>query len=123
MDSIYLGSISAKKSCHFVHEEITWHTRKIIRNYHLHNYDAWKKWLTYDIPHYKYTGCLDNWLHFGTNTGKSKIIEKFEIMGELYYVTSTQWHHIVSQKIWEVVEIKNSNKASIALCGYKYSTK
>lgn len=117
------GVLSANKEEFFSFEQIQNAVRHYCKDMSLHTQEQWTKWLQRDAPQFNYTGYPDNWLHFGTALTQAETIGSLDIIGIPYTVTSTVWKHMVSSKTWNVIEIKDANEATVALCGYEYTSK
>lgn len=114
------GVLYAEKAEHFVSDQLKNAMKELNKKLSLHNYDSWAKWLLKDCSKYNYTGYQDNWLHFGTVLDDEANVETITIVGVPYTVIMASWRHMVTDKTWKVVEIRDAKSSVMELCGYSY---
>lgn len=114
------GSPCAIKQGHFFFEQVQHIVCEHIKDMHLHTSEQWSKWLLRDAVQHAYSGQPDNWLHFCTVLMQSETLEIIQITGVKYVVTSTTWKHTVSDKTWNVIEIRDAGGHVVAVSGYQY---
>ena len=115
------GAPYSEKVEHFACDQLRTAAKNIVTQHSLHTFESWKKWLLDERSKYRYEGCDDNWLFFGTEPGRSEVVETLNIIGVPYTVTSTPWRHMACSKTWNVLEIKDAQGNVLELCGYSYT--
>ena len=114
------GAVSAEKRENFVCDLLKEAVEGLSQKLSLHDYESWAKWLLKECAKHNYTGYQDNWLHFGTRPAEEVEVETLEILGHTFTVVMTDWSHMVCDKTWKVVEIRDANNNALELCGYSY---
>ena len=114
------GAVTAGKQERFTSDQLKTAVAELRQKLSLHTYEDWAKWLLKDCAKHSYTGYQDNWLNFGTVPEETTQVETLEIIGQTYTVALTQWRHMVCDKIWKVVEIRDAKSNVMELCGYSY---
>lgn len=114
------GAVTAEKKERFACEQLKAAVEEFSQKLALHDYDSWAKWLLKDCAKHNYTGYQDNWLHFGTVPSDEVEVETLNIIGVPYKVVMTSWRHMVCEKTWKVVEIRDTKSNVLELCGYSY---
>lgn len=112
---------SASKEDFFSYEQLKNAAKEIAKRLGLHTYDSWAKWLLNERTRFNYDGYADNWLHFGTKPGSTTAEDPIEIVGVTHSVFVTEWKHLVCDKTWTVVEIRDNKGNTLELCGYGFN--
>lgn len=96
---------------------------KILLDYQLRDYYAWKAWLGAEQSKYGNSDYLDNWLFAEVEELERKRLKSFRAPnGRRWYLTATTRRHKICGKVFTAYELYSDTAylCCEALCGFKF---